>query len=367
MFSRLVLKSLLATARVGVDGVYGHDLTVKDPRFVWKALTEGGTLALGRAYMDGRVTARHIDVALEQLAHSWLGRLPNFEDLRYWLKGLLGTDHQSVECAQRVTGHYNMSPQMYEAMLGPTMCYTSALGMHDRSLDQAQVVKVNAMVDRLHTLRPGDRVADIGCGFGTTLIELARRGVRPIGVSNAKGHVDYARERCKKVGVEPKFSLGDWREFQESVDHMTSTEMIEAVGRRHLEEYFRWARWLLDREDGREHVFSLQAIHTTRWLGDGRDGFLGEYIFPGGELPRCRDLERAWGQYFHLAEEPVDFGLDYARTLRQWRKNLATAKDEVVLEISERGYRMMEFYLALCEVSFSLRINSVRQYTLVAK
>lgn len=365
MLSRVVLKSVLATAGVGIDGRYGWDLDVRDPSFVWKALTTGGTLALGQAYMDGRVRAEHIELVLERLAKSWLSHMPNLDDLWYSLKGLV-TDHQSVERAQRVaTEHYDMPARMYEAMLGPTMCYTSALGMtKGLSLDKAQINKVDRMVREL-CVRDGHQVLDIGSGFGTTVIGLGREGALPIGLSNSEGHVEYARARSKKAGIEAQFVLGDWRAFRAKVAGLTSTEMAEALGRKHLPEYFRWGRSLLPQSGG-EHRFSLQVITTNRRWSNGRDAFLEKYIFPGGETPRYGDLERAWAPHFKLADR-LEFGQDYALTLREWRRNLARARDEVADIITERRYRMMEFYLALCETFFKLNITTVGQYTLVAR
>lgn len=367
MFERAVLKGLLATAGVGIDGVKDHHLNVRDASFVWDALfVKGGTLALGEAYTRGDITATHIDLALEKLAKSWLGRLPSFDDLGYWLYSLV-SDPQDVDRSKEVANHYDLSSRMYRRMLGPTMCYTSALGMTEGlPLDHAQERKVSRMVDELWSLRPGDRVGDVGCGYGTTMLALARKGASAVGISISPGQLQCARERTAGTNLPLRFFLGDYRNFSEKLEQLSSTEMIEAVGRRHLERYFAWAHSLLVRGDGREHFFTLQAITTNRILGDGRDGFLAKYIFPGGELPRYSHLERAWAPYFKLANR-LEFGQDYRATTHAWRNNLAASRKDVVAEINEIGYRMMEFYLAICEVSFKLNINTVGQYTLVAK
>jgi cyclopropane-fatty-acyl-phospholipid synthase len=255
-------------------------------------------------------------------------------------------------------------------MLGSTMVYTSALGMTEgKSLDEAQVAKIERLLDQIVTFRPGDVVLDIGCGWGAAMGEVARRGGRAVGVTISEGQLAWAKQ--KYAGANNlDFRLMDYRDFNETVDHVVSVEMIEAVGRRHLREYFEKAFSVI-RKDDRPRYFVLQAIVANNPRGTGRDAFLGKYIFPGGELPLLSQLREAAEGLFHLVEEH-QFGLGYAHTLQAWKRNLQANAAAVIAEFAktadwadkpEQAYRMMLFYLDLCTAGFRLNLTSVGQFT----
>jgi len=257
---------------------------------------------------------------------------------------------------RNILAHYDLGNDFYRLWLDPTMTYSAAWfgGDRSQSLEAAQRAKMDRILDRLGA-RAGDRVLEIGCGWGGFAQAAAQRGLEVHGITISRAQLAHARGRIEAAGLSDRVRLSfmDYRDVTGSYDHVVSIEMIEAVGERY------WARYfgaLSDRlKPGGMGV--LQAItiapayfETYRRTPD----FIQRYIFPGGMLPTVAKMEEraaAAGLRFETVET---FGLSYARTLAAWRERFLDAWPRIAAQgFDERFRRMWLYYLGYCEAGFS--------------
>jgi cyclopropane-fatty-acyl-phospholipid synthase len=273
---------------------------------------------------------------------------------------------------KNIHAHYDLGNEFYRLWLDPTMTYSSAWFEGDRSrpTPDAQWAKVRrALVEA--GVRPGSRVLEIGCGWGG-LAELAARefGAQVTGVTLSREQLAYGRERLAAAGLADRAELRyqDYRELnalsQGTYDAIASIEMFEAVGREYWPSFFDTVARQL-RPGGRA---CIQTITIRDDLFDRyvkSTDFIQQYIFPGGLLPSRSEFERAAARAGLVVEGTLDFGLDYAETLRRWRATFLSRETAVrELGFDQRFMRIWEFYLAYCEAAFATGNTSVLQVTL---
>jgi cyclopropane-fatty-acyl-phospholipid synthase len=271
---------------------------------------------------------------------------------------------------RNIAAHYDLGNDFYALWLDPSMTYSSALfeGDATRSLEDAQRAKYRRI---LHALapRPGDRVLEIGCGWGGFAeVAATEYDCRVLGVTLSTAQLDYARRRAERGGYADRvsFDLCDYRDLRGSYEHIVSIEMCEAVGRRYWPTYFRRLAQLL--KPGARAV--VQSITIADGLfsryARGTD-FIQRYIFPGGMLPSVAAL-REQARRAHLrVERSFAFGTDYARTLRLWHERFnANSEDIQALGFDERFLRMWRFYLSYCEAGFSTGSTDIYQFELTS-
>jgi cyclopropane-fatty-acyl-phospholipid synthase len=247
------------------------------------------------------------------------------------------------------------------------MTYSSArFASADQSLEAAQLRKIHSLLDRLQ-LKPGDRLLDIGCGWGTLAIEAARRGAQVVGLTLSKEQKAWAEEKIAAADLssQVEIRLQDYRDTAEQFDAVASVEMVEAVGQRWWGAYLdAIARNL--KPGGRA---ALQFISMDHRLFDRyvrNPDFIQTYIFPGGCLldePNFIELAQERGLSWQHRE---GFGLDYAETLKRWREryNRAVA-DGTLAGFAEPFHQLWRYYLMYCEGGFRGGAIDVAQATLV--
>ena len=293
---------------------------------------------------------------------TWAGRL------LYRIKHLLNRNTRA-NSQKNIHAHYDLGNAFYELWLDDTMNYSSAWFEGDAGGDMraAQHAKVRRAL-RMAGVQPGDRVLEIGCGWGA-LAEKATTefDASVVGVTLSSEQLGFAQERMQKLGRADRadLRLQDYRDIDDApFDAICSIEMVEAVGRAYWPTYFQSVQRLL-KPGGRACVQSIviDDVHFDRYI-KGTD-FIQQYIFPGGCLPCPREF-RAQAALAGL--EVVDefaFGRDYARTLAIWRERFLHEKDRVLqLGFDQRFLRIWEFYLAYCEAAFEQGSIDVVQYTL---
>jgi cyclopropane-fatty-acyl-phospholipid synthase len=276
-------------------------------------------------------------------------------------------DNAPRKARRNIAAHYDLGNDFYSAWLDPTMTYSSArFASRDDALEQAQLRKVHALLDRLE-LRKRDRLLEIGCGWGTLAIEAAKRGAEVVGLTLSKEQKAWAESRIAREGLSDRIEirLQDYRETSEQFDAVASVEMVEAVGQRWWPAYLdSIARNL--RRGGRA---ALQFISIDHRIFDGYArgaDFIQTYIFPGGclldepgfaELARERSL--SW-------EDREGFRLDYAETLKRWRMryNIAVARGDLS-GFAEQFHQLWRYYLMYCEGGFRGGAIDVAQVTMV--
>ncbi|MCX7814957.1 MAG: cyclopropane-fatty-acyl-phospholipid synthase family protein [Tepidimonas ignava] len=338
------------------------------------AVLRHGDIGLAEGYLRGQWSSPDV-VALLRLALAnraalggalhghWGARL--LHRVRHWLRR--NTRRGS---RRNIHAHYDLGNGFYRLWLDDTMSYSAAWFGGDRSqpLEQAQHAKMRRALHAC-ALRPGQRLLDIGCGWGA-LAELAARefDVEVTGVTLSSEQLAHAMQRIAHAALSHRvrLRLQDYRDIDDGpYDAIVSIEMIEAVGRAYWPTYFGTLQRLL-RPGGRA---CIQAIVIRDELFDdylrGSD-FIQQYIFPGGCLLSRGELERQARRAGLQMADMVAFGGDYAETLRRWRAAFDGQRDAVRAQgFDERFVRLWHFYLAYCEAGFDAGDIDVVQVTLV--
>jgi cyclopropane-fatty-acyl-phospholipid synthase len=276
-------------------------------------------------------------------------------------------DNAPRKARQNIAAHYDLGNDFYSAWLDPTMTYSSArFASPGDSLETAQLHKVHALLDRLH-LKPGQRLLEIGCGWGTLALEAARRGAYVVGLTLSKEQKAWAEDKIAAAGLTSRVEirLQDYRDTAEQFDAVASVEMVEAVGRRWWGAYLEAIARNL-KAGGRA---ALQFISIDHRLFDRyvrNPDFIQTYIFPGGCLldePSFAGLARERELSWHDRE---GFRLDYAETLKRWREQYNRAVAGGALKgFGEPFHQLWRYYLMYCEGAFRGGAIDVAQATLV--
>jgi len=275
-------------------------------------------------------------------------------------------DNAPRKARENIAAHYDLGNDFYSAWLDPTMTYSSArFGDPGESLEHAQLHKVRTLLDRLD-LKPGQRLLEIGCGWGTLAIEAAKRGAQVVGLTLSTEQKSWAERKIAEAGLsrEVEIRLQDYRETDEQFDAVASVEMVEAVGQRW------WGAYLdsiaRNLKPGGRAALQFIAIDPALFDRYARNAdFIQTYIFPGGCLldePEFADLARARGLSWEGRE---GFRLDYAETLKRWRVRYNHAVAGGSLNgFAEPFHDLWRYYLMYCEGGFRGGAIDVAQVTL---
>jgi cyclopropane-fatty-acyl-phospholipid synthase len=297
-----------------------------------------------------------------------LGELGRAKGVRRWVNKFAHRlrDNGLTKARRNIAAHYDLGNDFYGEWLDPSMTYSSArFGLGD-GLEAAQRRKIAMLLDRLE-LAPGDRLLEIGCGWGTLAIEAARRGAQVTGLTLSAEQKSWGDAKIAALGLSGRIELRlqDYREISEQFDAVASVEMVEAVGERWWPAYLdSIARNL--KSGGRA---ALQFISIRPELFDGYSrnaDFIQAYIFPGGMLLEERRFEELAAERGMSWAAREGFRLDYAETLRQWRNRYDAAVSEGRLNgFSERFHNLWRYYLMYCEGGFRGGGIDVAQVTMV--
>jgi cyclopropane-fatty-acyl-phospholipid synthase len=344
-------------------------MTVHRRRLVRRVLI-GGHTAFGESFVDGDWDSPDVTQLLlflqvneEHLAHdaSWVGRVVNLllHRLRANTKG---------GSRRNIAFHYDLGNGFYGRWLDETMTYSSAVfTAEDQPLDEAQREKYRRMAD-LADIQPGDRVLEIGCGWGGFAeYAAAERGAHVTAVTISKEQHAFTVDRLARAGLADRgeVRLQDYRDIDGRFDRIVSIEMIEAVGQAYWRTYFAKVRDLL-RSGGQAAVQAI-TIDDTRFQSYRRQpDFIQRHIFPGGMLltPQLMWAELRATGLKRLADH--GYGLDYARTLAEWRQRFHTAWPDILRtgkRFDDRFRRLWTYYLSYCEAGFRARTIDVRQFS----
>jgi cyclopropane-fatty-acyl-phospholipid synthase len=322
-------------------------------------------LKVGEGYMDGRLVIEEgslydlVDIGYANTDHILGVGLQRLVDgasrlLRWW--------HQNnpIGRAQRhVAHHYDLSRRLFELFLDESMQYSCAYFLNPMmTLADAQQAKMRHIAAKL-LLRPGQRVLDIGCGWGGLGLYLAKQaGVHVTGVTLSKEQHQVAQARAKALGLEDQveFKLQDYREEKGQFDRIVSVGMFEHVGIKHFGEFFGKVESLLTKD-------GVALLHSIgRRDGPGyTNPWLRKYIFPGGYSPALSEVLPVVEKTGLWVTDIEILRLHYAETLRCWRENFERNRAEIARLYDERFCRMWEFYLIGSELSFRHDFNMVFQ------
>jgi len=334
------------------------ELAVHDYR-AFARIARGAEIGLFEAWRDGDVATPDLTQLLRLAAanHEALGRIFRGGP---WTRALLRLAHAlrantRAGSRRNIHAHYDIGNAFYGLWLDPSMTYSGALfTAPGQDLAAAQRAKYDRIIEAL-ALVPGDRVLEIGCGWGGFAERAAARiGCSVTGLTISRAQLDFARERIARAGLDERVDLQfrDYRDATGSYDRIVSIEMVEAVGERYWPGYFRTLHDRV-RPGGRAMLQSITIDERAFDAYRGSSDFIREYIFPGGMLPtvtRLREEARRAGL------EPAGtfrFGRDYAETLRRWRTAFDAAEPRVrALGFDDAFLAAWRFYLHYCEAGF---------------
>jgi cyclopropane-fatty-acyl-phospholipid synthase len=350
-------QKVLDPAGIIINGTNSWDIQVHDERLYGRVLRRG-SLGLGEAYMDGWWDAP----ALDQFFDKLLGSGVDDSGKSWWRTALEEMTHRLFNYQSRARAyivgeqHYDIGNDLYERMLDKRMVYTCAYWKNANTLEEAQEAKLDLICRKLG-LKRGQKVLDIGCGWGSFAKFAAEKcGAQVVGLTVSVEQAKLARERCAGLPVEIR--VKDYREEHEVFDHIVSVEMFEAVGYKNFREYMEVARRCL-KENG---LFVLQTIGGNASVVL-TDPWLEKYIFPNGMLPSVAQIGASIEKLF-VMEDWHSFGFDYDRTLMEWNERFQAAWPELKEKYGDRFKRMWEYYLLMCAGSFRARVNQDWQIVL---
>lgn len=312
-------------------------------------------LAVGEAYMDGRLTIEQGDiydflmlVMANQMTALPPGWVQAVDRLRLGLRRVSQWNGPR-RAARNVAHHYDLSDAFYELFLDPERQYSCAYFEPGDDLATAQRRKMRHVTAKLQ-IGPGHKVLDIGSGWGGLAHYIAAAtGADVTGITLSKSQLAVARERAFRTGAAPRvrFDYTDWREAEGRFDRIVSVGMFEHVGVAHYERFFRQIVRLL-KEDG------VALVHTIgRSDGPGfTNPFIAKHIFPGGYFPALSEMLPAIERSGAMLTDVEVLRLHYAETLRAWRRRFRARWTEAVAIAGEPFCRGWEFYLAGSEAAF---------------
>lgn len=340
----------------------------------WRALRRlvtGGDIAFSQAYIAGDWSSPDLPALIELAAHNLpvlAGRVDALAPVRLWNRLCHALKSNSKTGSRRnIAFHYDLGNDFYRAWLDAGMCYSSAVAIEPgQTLEQAQQARLARIVDMLE-VRPGQRVLEIGCGWGALAAALAQAGTAITGITLSREQLAHAQAM---IAADPALAgraelrLQDYRDVAERYDRVVSIEMLEAVGEAYWPTYFAKLRACL--EMGGTAVLQVITITEDRFEAYRRNtDFIQRHIFPGGMLPTKGHIaEQARLAGLELVENRC-FGLGYAQTLAEWRARFLTAWPQIeALGFDADFRRLWEYYLAYCEGGFRAGAIDVGLYRL---
>jgi len=371
--ARAFIENLLKKADITIGGDRPQDITVHDER-LFNRVIRYGTLGLGEAYMENWWDANAIDAFIYSVLKGHLEKefRINFASVITIAKAFLFNQQSSENAFNVGEVHYDLGNDLYEVMLDKRMVYTCGYWTHStgsgqadaKNLDDAQEAKLNLVCKKIG-LKKGDRILDIGCGWGSFAKFAAEKyGASVVGITVSVEQAALARELCEGLPVEIR--VQDYREVHpstrlgagEQFDHIVSLGMFEHVGVKNYRTYFEMANRCL--KDG--GIFLLHTIgYKLSQLTS--DPWIEKYIFPGGAIPSVAQIGKAMEGLF-IMEDWHNFGVDYDKTLMAWFKNFDAAWPKLRAKYGDRFYRMWKYYLLTCAGSFRARETDLWQIVL---
>jgi cyclopropane-fatty-acyl-phospholipid synthase len=362
----------------------GPVFSVRSPRAVSHALRLPGQIGLGRAYVSGELEVDDLD-ALNDVIFRWKPpSLSARKRLRLMLAAARasgvrraaapaaelrprGALHSRRRDARAVRHHYDVSNEFFALFLDRSMTYSCAFFSRDgTSLESAQAAKLELTCQKLR-LEPGQRVLDVGCGWGSFAIHAAaRHRVSVTGITLSEQQARLARERVRQGGLEGRVTIRvlDYRDLDEGpFDAIASIGMVEHVGAKRIDEYARRLAALL-KPGGRLLNHGIAHLdHSYTRVGP----FTDRYVFPDADPLHLSRILLALERAGFIIEHVEEFGADYAQTLGHWIERLERHREEAVRLAGEERVRVWRLYLRGAKRSFETRFDSIYQVKAVSR
>jgi len=345
------------------------EIKVNKPGFTLNVIKKG-SIGLAESYMAGEfetnnlsnlieLTARNIDVV-----HQFSGIL-DFSTVNYLKNNFLKNTRKRSK--ENIAKHYDLGNEFFSLWLDKTLTYSSAIfDQEDQKLEEAQRNKYEKLTNLLSP-KSGSRLLEIGCGWGGFAEHLGKKyDVKLDCITISKKQYEFARERIHKSGLNHKVNIEmmDYRDVKKKYDAIASIEMIEAVGKDYLHNYFQTIKKNLT-ANGKVGIQAITIDDKYFYRYKTKQDFIQKYIFPGGFLPSKMALYNCANKNGLEINSYNSYGLHYSNTLILWRDEFLKKWDL----ISKQGFdltfkRMWNFYLSYCEAGFKSKNIDLIQFSL---
>lgn len=353
--------------------VFGSDSSLRahviiNDRRAYRKVLFGGSIGAGEAYISKLWEVDDL-TALVRIMVLNMALLDRLERGLAWLTRPLNliqhilNSNSKNGSKRNILAHYDLGNEMYSSFLDPTMMYSSAMYPDEKSnLVEAQRHKLETICKKLQ-LKPTDKVVEIGSGWGGFAIHAAKNyGCHVTTTTISDAQYEEAKNRIAALGLTEKITLiqKDYRELSGQFDKLVSIEMVEAVGHKYLPGFFKKCQELL-KPEGKMLIQAITIVDQQYEHYSRSVDFIQRYIFPGGCVPSNNRMLQVITEKTDMVVRKIDdFGFDYARTLRDWRRRF----NDSYKYLQKKGYdetfkRLWEFYLCYCEGGFLERSISV--------
>jgi cyclopropane-fatty-acyl-phospholipid synthase len=356
-----------------LESKLSSDIKVNNPHFYFNVVM-GGSSALGEAHMKKdfystnltnlvELTARNI-----KLVHSFSGSL-RIQKIKNFFKNIFASNTKS-KSLKYISKHYDLGNSFFSQWLDKSLTYSSAVYQNSNdSLEQAQKNKYQKLIDLLE-VKDGDKVLEIGCGWGGFSEYFAKNyNVTIDCITISKKQFEFTKNRISNAGLNNKVNVMflDYRDLKEKYDRIASIEMIEAVGEKYLNKYFETIKRSLN-ENGSAAIQGITIRDDLFERYRSSEDFIQKYIFPGGFLPSLSFMKSLTKKNNLGLLKVNSYSDDYAKTLAIWRVNFLKAWCNIApLGFDETFKRMWEFYLSYCEAGFKSKNIDLIQFSMSNK
>ena len=325
-------------------------------------------LYFGEAYTDGTVKIENgsltdfLEIALKNIGRNQTNILSQILNKLRGTYRYLTNFNVTKKSKKNVAHHYDISDDLYDLFLDPKRQYSCAYFKNENdSLEVAQNNKIDYIIKKLN-LKPNQKVLDIGCGWGSLAIEIAKKSQCEVtGITLSENQYKYSINKAKELNVENQvqFKLIDYRQLNEKFDRIVSVGMFEHVGRKYYKTFFNQINKLLN-DTG------IALIHTIGSVNQPRDPqpWITNYIFPGGYTPSMSEIVVPIEKSGLIISDVEVLRMHYSHTLRNWKQRFLNNKSKVLTMFDENFFRMWEFYLTSCEMVFKWNDQVVFQFQL---
>ena len=338
-----------------------------DKKLNWKLLINPD-LYLGEGYMDGSIVFENgtltefLDIVLKNIGREPTNLMTNYLGKFRRVYRYITNFNLIGKSKKNVAHHYDISNKFYDLFLDDKRQYSCAYFKNeDDTLEVAQNNKIDHIIKKLN-LKSNHKVLDIGCGWGTLALEIAKKTqCEVVGITLSENQLEYAQQKSKKMNLENQvdFRLADYRQLKEKFDRVVSVGMFEHVGRKFYNKYFNKVFDFLN-DDGVALIHTIGSINPPR----GPQPWITKYIFPGGYTPSLSEISLPIEKSGLIISDVEVLRTHYAYTLRNWKDRFTSKKEQVLEMFDEKFFRMWEFYLVGCEMTFKWSDQVVFQFQL---
>jgi len=349
------------------------DIKINNSKFYFNIII-GGSSALGEAHMSKDFYSTNLTNLIEltarniRLVHSFSGSL-RIQKLKNFIKKIFASNTKS-KSLKYISKHYDLGNSFFSQWLDKSLTYSSAVyEKPNDSLEQAQKNKYQKLINLLQ-IKDGDKVLEIGCGWGGFSEYLAKNYNVNIDCITISGkQFEFTKKRINDAGLNNKVKVMflDYRDLKEKYDRIASIEMIEAVGEKYLDKYFETIKRSLN-VNGSAAIQGITIRDDLFERYRSSEDFIQKYIFPGGFLP-SQGFMKSLIKKNNLSLLNVNsYSDDYAKTLSVWRENFLKVWNNIApLGFDETFKRMWEFYLSYCEAGFKSKNIDLIQFSMSNK